>query len=291
MAVLWCTAIMMVTVLGLAAYVSSQLDENITRGRAAKARTLALSGLAIGLHPQVKRNDPLLAQAEAKDRRFQVTLSSEDGRINLNQLLMVNRTDILERLWIAWGLSPDAARALDDCLQDWIEPGSLKRLNGAKQAQYAALGHPEYPPGRPFQTLDEVSQVLGFAQVERVKPDWRNFFTLWSDGKLDLDEAPAELIAPFCNIGLSTARSYVQNRDPNGRPGSPDGWHPGSVEEATSYLGMTPIELKRTEPLLVVDGTVWRVESVGTAYGCRHTVVAVAARDGTTRGYYLWQEF
>ncbi len=291
MAVLWCVGIMTVVVGGLVGYVSLQLDETVALAQDAQARNLALSGLALGLHPLVKRDDPLLSEKIGPGRSCVVTIEGEDARLNLNSLLASNRADILERVWVRWGLSADEARSLDDCLADWIEPGDLRRLNGAKREQYARLGHPEYPPGRPFQTLEEVVQVIGFGKVEKLHPNWRNAFTLWSDGKLDLNEADADLIAAVCGVGLPAAEAFVERRDPQGRKGDPDGAHPQSVEEAASLLGMSGIDFRQAAPILTVNGTLWRIASTATVDRHRHTVVVVAPRTGTDSGYYLWQEF
>jgi general secretion pathway protein K len=290
MTVLWCIGIMTVTVLGLVSYVSLQLDEGISRGRDFRARNLALSGLALGLHPLVSRDDPLLSGKTGPEEGYAVTVEGEGGRLNLNVLLAAHRSDVLERLWIGWGLASDEAQALDDCLADWIDPGDLKRLNGAKREQYAKLGHPEYPPGRPFQSLDELPAVIGFAKVEKLKPDWRDFLTLWSDGRIDLNEAPADLIAAASGAGLPQAQAFVQRRDPAGRKGDPDGYHPKSLDEARSLLGMSEIDFRQASPILAVKSSVWRVESTGTVGDHRHIVTVVSPRTGADPVYYLWQE-
>jgi type II secretory pathway component PulK len=249
-----------------------------------------MSGLAMGLHPSIDRHDPLLDE-KTGEGEFQVAIDGENGRANLNRLLLSGHADVLERLWIEWGLSSDEAQSLNDCLQDWIEPTDLKRLNGAKQADYAKLGHPEYPPGRPFQSISEATQVIGFGKVMKLKPDWRDFFTLFSDGALDLNEAPADLIAAFCDVGWSQAASFVTQRDPGGVKRSPNGIHYDSVQAACAALGMPSLDVERNGPLLTVDGRVWRIASTGIVGDHRHTIVVVAARSQSNPSFLLWQEF
>ncbi len=286
MAVLWCVGLMTVAVLGLVSYVSLQLDENISLAKDERARDLALSGLAFGSHPQVKRNDPLLIGPG-----YQAVIDGENGRLNLNVLLAQARVDILERLWTQWGLKLEDAQALDDCLLDWVTPGDQKRLNGAKQPEYAKLGRPDAPPNRPFQSIEEIEGVIGFDKVVKLKPDWKNFFTLWSDGKLDLNEAPADLIAAFCNVSMEQAVSFVHLRDPDGKKGSPDGYHWQSLDEASSYLGMTASDFTLAAPLLTLQSTVWRIESTGTVGNHHHTVSVVMPRSGSNPVYSVWREF
>jgi len=293
--VMWCVGIMSVTVLGLLSYVSLQMSENVSREKDARARQIALSGLAYGLQPLMARDDALLAQ-DLDGGSYKVTIYSEGGRLNLNRLLVQGRTDVLLRLWILWGLSPDAGQALNDCLQDWIEPGNTKRLNGAKQADYAQRGEPDFPPGRPFQSLDELPQVIGFAALAALKPDWRNYFTLWSAGYLDLNEAPADLISAVCNVGIDEAQNFVNARDPNGIVGSRFGTHWQSVSDACAALGMPAALTATVSSLLAVTGSIWRIESDGILGDHRHTIEVVATRSTaatSTNGptYYLWQEY
>ena len=292
--VLWCIGIMMVTVMGLLAYVSLQLSEDLSRAKDARARDLAFSGLAYGLHPLMPRNDASLDQ-DLDGGHYKVTVQSEGARLNLNRLLVQGRTDVLLRLWVNWGLSADAAQALNDSLQDWIESGDGKRLNGAKQADYAALGHPELPPGRPFQSLEELPQVIGFAAVMDLNPSWRDYFTLWSDGNLDMNEASPDAIAAVCNVGIDVAQSYVSARDPDGVVGSTNSVRWGSVSAACSALGIPSGQVRFVSSLLSVTSTIWRVESQGTFGDHHHTVRAVATRNAsaatTSPTYYLWQEF
>ncbi|SDU06627.1 Type II secretory pathway, component PulK [Verrucomicrobium sp. GAS474] len=308
--VMWCVGIMMVTLMGFLAYVSLQLTEDTSRSKDARARTIALSGLALGLHPQMPRNDDLLAQ-DFGGGSFRVTVVSEGSRLNLNRLLVQGRTDVLLRLWVLWGLSPDAGQAVNDALQDWIETGDTKRLNGAKQADYAALGFPDFPPGRPFQSLDELPQVIGFDKIIALKPDWRNYFTLWSNGTLDLNEAPPDLIAAVCNVGIDMAQSFVSARDPDGVVGSVNSVRWSSVSDACSALGMPQGLVRTVSSLLSVSSTIWRIESEGILGDHHHTIQVVATRavgtsgnastgtttststtgTGTAPTYYLWQEF
>jgi hypothetical protein len=58
--------------------------------------------------------------------------------------------------------------------------------------------------------MDEVRLVRGMELVEAVRPDWKNWFTIWSGGTLDLNEAPAELIAAAADVSVELAASIPQ---------------------------------------------------------------------------------
>jgi len=293
LAVLWCLAVMGLAVGGLAVNVSLRLDESVAANEKAHARRLALSGLAVGLHPMVDQDDPLLSRGDEREG-FRVELHGENGRLNINTLLRDGRTDILDRFWALCGLKSDEASSLDDCLQDWIEPGDLRRLNGAKRADYARLGFPDYPPGRPFQSVDEMEAVLGFAKVAKGMGNWRNFFTLWGDGRIDLNEAPPEVLAALADVPLDAAKGFVAEREQNRRDRVPHRWK--SVEEAAALLGMPTAEIQKDSSLLTLQSSLWRIESAGWI-GKRKSKVSVVAQKGGGAGlspggieYYLWRE-
>ena len=295
LAVLWCLGIMSLVVGGLILCVSMRLDEHVAANEEAQARRLALSGLAVGLHPLIERGDPLLVQ-ETKQEGYRVELTGEGGRLNINFLLQNGRTDILDRFWALCGLKSAEAQALDDCLLDWIDTGDLKHLNGAKREDYARLGFPDYPPGRPFQTIDEMAAVLGFSAVVKGKPDWRRFFTLWGDGRIDLKSAPPEVLSAVGNVSLDSARAFVAEREQNEANSLPAPWQ--SAEEAAVLLGMSRDDLQKTSPLLTLQSSLWRIESTGRVGKRKRVVSVVVQKNGgatsTSPGgidYYLWREF
>lgn len=86
-----------------------------------------------------------------------VTVASEAGKIDLNG---TDRT-LIFGLFEAAGLDRTAADAMADRVLDWREPGDLKRLNGAKAADYRAAGLPYGPRGGPFESIGELNLVLG----------------------------------------------------------------------------------------------------------------------------------
>jgi len=105
-----------------------------------EAHALASSGVALGLNPQLLKDDPLLTQQPAPGRQFTVKIESEGARLNLNYVLLTGHREILIDLFTRWGLQVDEADHVADCLYDWITPGDLRSLNGAKANDYANAG-------------------------------------------------------------------------------------------------------------------------------------------------------
>jgi general secretion pathway protein K len=101
-------------------------------------------------------------------RRVQVAVQDELGRIDLNQA----DGTLLTSLFFSIGLDAAAAAALVDKILDWRDASPLKRLNGAKAADYRTAGYGYQPRNGPFQSVDELKLVMGmtpeiFARVEK----------------------------------------------------------------------------------------------------------------------------
>jgi hypothetical protein len=59
------------------------------------------------------------------------------------------------------GVDADTAAHLVDALIDWRDPDDFRRPNGAESADYQAAGAKVLPANAPFETIGEVSRVLG----------------------------------------------------------------------------------------------------------------------------------
>ena len=117
--------------------------------------------MAIAEAPQLLRDDPLLRQQIARGRGFTVTIEDESARLNLNYLLLTNHREVLVNLFTSWGVKMDDAQHAADSLYDWVTPGDLPSLNGAKADAYARAGLPQRPRHQPFQSWQEVGLVMG----------------------------------------------------------------------------------------------------------------------------------
>ena len=94
----------------------------------------------------------------AIDEQSRVTLRIQDagGRISLN--LAGER--LLLALFIGLGASREAASRATDLIIDYRDADSNRRLNGAERPEYEAAGRPQGPKNGPFDTIEELNQVL-----------------------------------------------------------------------------------------------------------------------------------
>jgi general secretion pathway protein K len=289
--VLWCLLLLGMAVFGVVEMVELSIEHTSHEELALEARGLALSGLALGLNPQLLKDDPLLAQKPLAGRQFKVSLESEGSRLNLNYVLLSGHREILVSLFTQWGLKVDQADHVADCLYDWITPGDLKSLNGAKANDYAEAGLPQRPTYKPFDSFDEVKLVMGADLLIKAKADWENSFTLWSGGPLNVNEASPELIAAIFSLDPKRVTYITDAR--NGRdgiPGTSDDVPIPDVKTLQGQLGVGDLAMKALGSEISFNDPNRRVESVGQAEGTQVMISVVTRLNASPIEYFLWSE-
>jgi len=88
-----------------------------------------------------------------------VTILDESGKIDLNAA----PTWLLKGLFRALGANEPDADALADAVADWRDADDLRSLHGAEKSDYAAAGRDYGPANAPFETIEELRQVLGMS--------------------------------------------------------------------------------------------------------------------------------
>jgi type II secretory pathway component PulK len=259
--VLWVIALLSFLVITTLMLTMQDADSLTARKANFRARQLAEMGLAVAVNPQVKRGDPLLRRHVSKTESYEVIITSEEARLNLNSLLTGEESLVLQQIFQRWGLPRPQAEALIDKLMDWTDPDEFRRLKGAERPEYTEAGRPDRPYNRPFQTLDEAALVSGMEELEQVRPDWRNWFTIRGSGRLDVNEASSEMLAVLTGSSSLLAQALVAQRDgQDGISGTDDDSRIGTVEEAVTLLGGCQLDLSQ---LLAVDSTTLRIRSIG----------------------------
>jgi type II secretory pathway component PulK len=200
-AVLWLIAILSLAAVTTLRVISFDMQLATAKVHGSRAFQLAEMGIALGSNPAVERNDPLLHRLdEANNEEVHVSITSEGARFNINSLVLAEDKSLLRSIFIQWGLDLDSSQALSDAFTDWVDADEEVALNGAEIEDYEKLGRLNQPFNRPFYHIEEMALVLGMDQIESLRPDWRNWFTVWSAGTLDLNEADAELIAVAAEV-------------------------------------------------------------------------------------------
>lgn len=276
-AVLWLIAILGMAAMVALRVISFDLEIASSRIHGSRALQFAEMGIAVGSNPVVKRADPILHQYdEAAGGGFDVRVLSEGGRFNLNAIILREDKDLLRDIFISWGLELDAAQEVTDSLADWIDTDDNESLKGAEVNWYEEQGRLNQPFNRPFYHLDEVRLVRGMELVEAARPDWRNWFTIWSGGSLDLNEAPAELIAAAAGVQLEMAAIIPETVcGTDGVRDTEDDAPFSDVNTALDLLGLDTSMSPQLAQRFTVNDTTTRIESTGTADSAKRRITAI----------------
>jgi type II secretory pathway component PulK len=289
--VFWCLLVLGLAVFAVVELVELSVEHAAHESLALEARSLAASGVAIAEAPQMLCDDPLLSQNLAPGRRFRATIEDEGARLNLNYLLLTNHRDVLVNLFTIWGMKMDDAQHAADSLYDWVTPGDLPSLNGAKADAYAKANLPQRPSHQAFQSWHEVGLVMGMDAVAAAKPGWQDSFTLWSDGPLDVAQAPTELIAALFGLPPSRVEYMVKTR--NGRDGIPGTLDDVPIANAATLqaeLGISDLQMTPLQNQITFGSTVRRIQSTGYAGDARAVISAVTRLNSSPPQFLVWSE-
>jgi type II secretory pathway component PulK len=283
LAVIWLIAILALACMTALRVISFDMELASSKIHGSRARQIAEMGIAVGSNPVVKRTDPILRQLdEESGEGFEVRIISEGGRFNLNAILLQEDKALLRSIFIEWGLELDEAQAVADALGDWVDPDDEVALNGAEVAEYEKLGRINQPFNRPFYDINEARLVLGMDLVESVRPDWRDWFTVWSSGPLDLNEASAEMIAAAAEIPVEQAAIIPEMV--RGADGERDTLDDVPFQNAAAALDLLGIDVNGRPDLarrFTVNEATTRIESIGYAAGAKRRInVIVRNRTG-----------
>lgn len=260
----------MIAILGLVIYAGAKALEADSRyARQMRGRTyakrLAQMGLEIGRHPALPEHDPLLHYMSPEGGTYEVRIVAEEARLNINVLLEADDKVLLPRLFASWGLKAETASALRDALRDWVDADSHVSLNGAEKRDYEKAGLEGMPFNRPFKEIEEMLMVRGMSEVNVLRPDWREWFTVYGDGRVDVNDARAELIALLANVPLERVQPLVTLRlGQDGVPRTQDDVKLTSVPQVAQLLGVfQPLIVEQLTHWIQFNGPIRRIESVG----------------------------
>jgi len=265
-AILWIVAILSLAVFSATQFLFIELESEANASSLFQAELLADRGVAIASNTQVKKGDPVLSQTFGNGNSFSACVSSEGDRLNLNSLLENPEADriVLEELFYQWGLRIDEAADVVDNLLDWVDADDTPTNEGAEQRYYLSQERHNHPFNRPFDSLNEVLLVKDFQRVVAANPQWRDSFTLLSNGSLDLNEAPADLISAACQCTLAAASDLVSIRDGlDATPGTIDDLQFEDVETALNLLGIPEALSENVAARVSINDPVRRIRSLG----------------------------
>ncbi len=279
MAVLWLIAILGMACMAALRVISFDMEIASAKVHGSRARQIAEMGIAVGSNYLVKRTDPLLHRFnEETAESFEVKINSEGGRFNINSILLQDDKPLLREIFVNWGLELDEAQDLADALGDWVDADDNVALNGAEVDDYEAAGRINQPFNRPFYDLSEMSLVRGMDRVEALYPDWRNWFTIWSGGALDVNEAAPELIAAAAEVQVELADIIPETvRGDDGLRDTTDDVPYPNAAAALDQLGVDTESRPDIANRFTANDATTRIESIGMAQGAKYKITVIVA--------------
>lgn len=268
MAVFWLLAVLSLAVFVAVQVVFSDLGAINGQKKGFIALQRAEMGIAVGANPQVEEIDYELLHQQFEDYSgFDVKLIGEGSRFNINYILSTEDRDLLYNIFTYFGIDSELAEKLPVYMEDWIDADDLRRVGSdGSEADYyeQELGILGYPFNRPFYSVDEMLLVRDSSAIAAFSARWRDFFTIYSGGRLDVNEASAELIHLACECDLEDAQDFVQMRyGPDGEENTEDDQRFQSAEEVMALLNVAFDRQEIVANRITMNDTTTRIESTG----------------------------
>ena len=137
----------------------------------------------------------------------EIRITDESGKISINSA----DVDLLTELFFQQGVDELAAVSLADAMIDWRDADDVPSEYGAEIEEYDAAGLPYGPANQPFQSVDEMQQVMGMTQ--EMFQSIRDLVTVsGGGGRPNPAFAPTEIIALLPDMDLVAAGEFVAER-------------------------------------------------------------------------------
>lgn len=280
----------MIAVLGMVMFAGAkalQADTAYTRTMRGRifAKRHAETGIEVARHPAIQEDDPLL-HFSSGEGGYDVTLVSEEARLNINHLIQTGDKVLLRRLFTRWGFKPEFVSALCDALKDWVDADENVSLNGAEKREYEKAGYEGMPFNRPFKEVEEMLHVRGMEVVNAERPDWREWFTVFGDGRVDINDARPELISLLGDVPMERVQPLLTYRaGKDGALRTRDDQRLGSVVQVAQLLGVfNPQILAQLTQWIQFSGPIRRIESVGSFGPLKRKLILI-----TQGGQAIWR--
>ena len=279
--VLWVSVL--ITVVASSFIVERRTEALILRNALslARAEAAADAGVYRGIHdmyrsdnaPERWKRDGSVQEWAFDSIPVRVEMRDESAKIDINTASEV----LLRGLLTSSGLNDQDAAKLLDAILDWRDPDSLKRPNGAEEADYRDAGLTYKPANSAFQAIEELQLVLGMRPdlYRRLAPS----ITVFSrQAGVNPQLASREVLLAIPGLTPEIVDRYIADRDEARRQGLPLPALPqaGGVASGTSMVATIRSEAR------LDDGTIFIREAVALLRPVpRKAVTFVSWREST----------
>ncbi|PYJ04927.1 MAG: hypothetical protein DME39_07870 [Verrucomicrobia bacterium] len=287
---LWALFLLSAMVIAWALSINSRLTVSSNANRALAAEAMASSGADVALSREISPSSPNLHRQMGAAEGYDVQMTGECGRLNLNFLTQgedPNKLRILRQYLNLKGIDLNDLDVMMDSLLDWVSQNrGLQHLNACPETD-------DYRPphtGR-LDSVEELKKICGWAEFTS-KPGWDDDFTVvGSCGAIDLAWASRDVLRALPGLGDDAVDRFLQlRRGPDGIDGTADDFQfnttagtsvPPDVQAA---LGLNSQQFQQIQALVQFRGPVLRIVSVGRSGDVTRSVQMVVQKQAVRIG-------
>jgi type II secretory pathway component PulK len=287
---LWCVAVLSITVLSVATLVQRDVEDAGRENRRFEARELALTGIALGMHPKIDAWDPLLNQQFAGGSKLRVRVISEAARLDINRALKEKDQATLRKLFVVWGAEQMEVSEAVDSLIDWIDPNDLRQNNGAEKDDLERSPQYSIPANRDFHSVEEMEKVRGMDRIAALKPNWAEYFTVNGGRRIDLQDASIDVMRAG---GLSEEQARQVDLIRRGADKEAQTRDDLKIKNPTEFLkkiGLSDMQIELVQAKFSSGGGPLRIDSRAQVGRVEYRIVVIAAKGGGENSLIAWDE-
>jgi general secretion pathway protein K len=213
MLMIWAIMLMSFTVMGTVKYIQASAAEASLAANRYRCLHLAESGVELGFMPGALNSADMEMPVTGTDSEIKFRTDVEEGKMPIQYVDDGRARESIYNLLLLWQITADEATMITDCLADWVDQDEEIRAQGAEKDYYQGKGFYDLPRQQPFGTLDELLMVKGWDIVAKAKPNWRDYFSIYSSGKIYLHAASKEVLMATTGCTESDAVNYITRRN------------------------------------------------------------------------------
>ena len=277
MLALWALFLLSAMIISWALDIDSRLALSGNANRVLAAEAMAASGGDVALHPNIAAGSPNLHKKMGDRESYDVAVTGEGGRLNLNWLTAGEdpmKLGILRRYLELKEIELNDRDTMIDSLLDWVSPNiGLHHLNAPPESD-------DYHPAHaPLASVDELKKVFGWEALTS-KLGWDEDFTINSSGPIDLAWAPRDVLRAL-GIGDDVVDRFLQmRRGPDGIDGTLDDAQFTSLADVQIALGMRPDQFQHIAGLVNFKDQVFRIMSMGKSGDVTRSLQMIVRKGG-----------
>ena len=288
---LWALFLLSAMVIAWALNINSHLAVSSNANRVLEAEAMACSGADVALSREISPSSPNLHRQIGDGTSYDVQITGECGRLNVNFLTQgedPNKLAILRQYLNLKGIDLNDLDVMMDSLLDWVSPSKgLQHMNACPESD-------DYHPAHaPLTSVEELKKICGWAEFTS-KPGWDNDFTVAPTcGAIDVAYASRDVLRAL-GIPDNFIDRFMQLRQgPDGIDGTADD---GQLDQQAAFamLGLNNPQFLLQSPVVFKSpNAVFRILSAGKSGGVTRSVEMVVQKQVLGVGrpqVFSWKE-